>query len=101
MAKAIAFSVSSVQRIWRSHGLQPHRMRQFKLSNDARFAALNILDGAVIGRCMQRNRDQQPIRFLIEANENPRPFRWTNDPDKIIAAVKREHQALDPLHWPA
>jgi hypothetical protein len=31
-------NVSSVQRIWRSHGLQPHRMRQFKLSNDTRFA---------------------------------------------------------------
>jgi hypothetical protein len=30
-------SVSSVQRIWRAHGLQPHRMRQFKLSNDPRF----------------------------------------------------------------
>ena len=32
-------SVSSVQRIWRTHGLQPHRMRQFKLSNDPQFAA--------------------------------------------------------------
>ncbi len=38
MAKASGISVSSVQRIWRSHGLQPHRMRQFKLSNDPRFA---------------------------------------------------------------
>ena len=25
--------------IWRSHGLQPHRIRQFKLSNDPQFAA--------------------------------------------------------------
>jgi hypothetical protein len=32
-------SVSSVQRIWRKHGLQPHRMRQCKLSNDPQFAA--------------------------------------------------------------
>src|ERR1700722_15473915 len=37
MAKAAGLSVSSVQRIWRAHGLQPHRMRQFKLSNDPRF----------------------------------------------------------------
>ena len=37
MAKAARLSVSSVQRIWRAHGLQPHRMRQFKLSNDPRF----------------------------------------------------------------
>src|SRR6188474_1307536 len=33
MAKATGISVSAVQRIWRAHGLQPHRVRQFKLSN--------------------------------------------------------------------
>src|SRR6516164_8648514 len=37
MAKAVGVSVSSVQRIWRAHGLQPHRMRQFKLSHDPDF----------------------------------------------------------------
>src|SRR6201981_1195824 len=39
MAKAAGVSVSSVQRIWRAHGLQPHRVRQFKLSKDPAFAA--------------------------------------------------------------
>jgi transposase len=34
MAERVGISVSSVQRIWRAHGLQPHRIRQFKLSND-------------------------------------------------------------------
>ena len=131
MAKAVGVSVSSVQRIWRAHGLQPHRVRQFKLSNDPEFidklrdvvglyvappahaivlsfdeksqiqaldrsqpglplkkgragtmthdykrngtttlfAALNVLDGTVIGRNMQRHRHQEFIRFLnlIEA----------------------------------
>ena len=131
MAKAVGVSVSSVQRIWRAHGLQPHRVRQFKLSNDpdfvtklrdvvglyvdppahaivlsvdeksqiqaldrtqpglplkkgragnmthdykrhgttTLFAALNVLDGTVIGRNMQRHRHQEFIRFLnaIEA----------------------------------
>src|ERR1700729_1687892 len=43
MAKHIGISVSSVQRIWRKHGLPPHRVRQFKLSNDPRFAA-KLLD---------------------------------------------------------
>ena len=38
MAEAAGVSVSSVQRIWRAHGLQPHRLRQFKLSNDPIFA---------------------------------------------------------------
>src|SRR3981189_1096714 len=132
MARHIGISVSSVQRIWRKHGLQPHRVPQFKLSNDPRFAAklldivglyvappehavvlsideksqiqaldrtqpglpmkkgrcgtmthdykrhgtttlfaaLNVLDGRVIGRCMQRHRHQEFIRFLnaIEAS---------------------------------
>ena len=37
-------------------------------------------------------------RFLAETNADPRPFRWTKDPDKIIAAVKRGHQMLDSIH---
>ena len=131
MAKAVGISASSVQRIWRAHGLQPHRVQQFKLSNDPKFidklrdvvglyvdppahaivlsvdeksqiqaldrtqpglpmkkgragtmthdykrhgtttlfAALDVLEGKVIGRCMQRHRHQEFIRFLnaIEA----------------------------------
>ena len=39
MAKAVAISVSSAGRIWRAPGLKPHRVRQFKLSNDPAFAA--------------------------------------------------------------
>jgi len=126
VAKAVDISASSVHRIWRAHGLQPHRVKQFKLSTDPRFvaklrdivglyvdppahavvlsvdeksqiqaldrtqpglpmkpgragtmthdykrhgtttlfAALNVLDGTVIGRNMQRHRHQEFIRFL-------------------------------------
>ena len=243
MSKAAGLSVSSVQRIWRAHGLQPHRMRQFKPSNDPRFvdklrdavglyvdppahaivlsvdeksqiqaldrtqpglplkkgragtmthdyerhgtttlfAAMNVLDGTVIGRTMQRHRHQEFIRFLnviekqvpagkmihaivdnyaankhpnvrrwlerhprwrchftptsaswlnavegffatltrrrlkrgvfrsvadlqaainrfLDHNQQSQPFTWTADPDKIIAAVRRGHQALDSIH---
>ena len=41
MARAAGLSVSSVHRIWRAHGLQPHRVRQFKLSNDPQHRALS------------------------------------------------------------
>src|ERR1700752_1731332 len=132
MAKAAGISPSSVRRIWKRHGLQPHRVRAFKLSNDPKFAeklkdvvglyvdppahavvlsideksqiqaldrtqpglpmkkgrcatmthdykrhgtttlfaALNVLEGKIIGRCMQRHRHQEFIRFLntIEAD---------------------------------
>ena len=37
-------------------------------------------------------------RFIEETNENPKPFVWTKDPDKIIAAVRRGHQVLDSIH---
>ena len=39
MAKASGLSVSTVQRIWRAFGLQPHRMETFKLSTDPNFVA--------------------------------------------------------------
>ena len=126
MAKACAVSASAVRRIWRAHGLQPHKVKQFKLSNDPKFveklrdvvglyvdppahalvlsldeksqiqaldrtqpglplkkgragtmthdykrngtttlfAALDVLEGKVIGRCMQRHRHEEFIRFL-------------------------------------
>ena len=130
MAMAVGISESAVRRIWRSHGLQPHRFRQFKPSSDPNFvgklrdvvglyvdppahaivlsvdeksqiqardrsqpglpmkkgrigtmthdykrngtttlfAALNVLDGTVIGRNMQRHRHQEFIRFLNVIN---------------------------------
>src|SRR5687768_11088625 len=39
MAALSGLSVSSVQRIWRAHGLRPHQVRSFKLSTDPKFAA--------------------------------------------------------------
>src|SRR6202022_3827763 len=39
MAQAAGVSHRSVQRIWAAHGLKPHRVRTFKLSNDPKFAA--------------------------------------------------------------
>lgn len=38
MAAAAGISEASVRRIWRAHGLKPHRVETFKLSNDPQFA---------------------------------------------------------------
>jgi transposase len=240
MAKTAGVSLTSVQRIWKAHGLAPHRIRTFKLSNDPKFAtkvrdivglyvdppahavvlsvdeksqiqaldrtqpglplkkgragtmthdykrhgtttlfaAFDVLEGKVIGRCMQRHRHQEFIRFLnaierevpagksvhaildnyathkhpkviewlgrhprwtfhftptsaswlnavegffailtkrrlkrgvfmgtvdlqsainrfvVDHNQQPKPFVWTADPDKIIAAAARGHHIL-------
>ena len=126
MARAVGIAASSVQKIWQAHGLKPHLVRSFKLSNDpafaeklvdivglyvnpldralvlavdeksqiqaldrtqpglplkrgragtlthdykrhgttSLFAALNVLDGTVIGRCVKRHRHQEFARFL-------------------------------------
>ena len=126
MAKVTGLSLRTVQRIWATHRLQPHRLRSFKRSRDPEFitkltdiaglylapprhavvlsvdeksqiqaldrtqpglplkpgkagtmthdyvrhgtttlfAALNVLDGTVLGRCMARHRHQEFIRFL-------------------------------------
>jgi transposase len=244
MADVIGIGSATVHRIWRAHGLTPHRMRNFKLSNDPRFAdklkdviglyveppahaivlsldeksqiqaldrtqpglpmkkgrcgtmthdykrhgtttlfaALNSLDGTVIGRNMQRHRHQEFIRFLntieravpagkvihvvldnyathkhpkvrawlerhprwtfhftptsaswlnavegffakltrrrlqrgvfrsvndlqtainrfvAETNENPKPFVWTADPNRIISAVNRGKHVIESIH---
>ena len=37
MGRAVGLSHSSVQRIWRAHGLKPHLTKTFKLSNDKCF----------------------------------------------------------------
>ena len=37
-------------------------------------------------------------RFLAETNADPKPFVWTADPGRVIAAVKRGKQALESVH---
>lgn len=37
MAKVQGVSAATVQRVWDAHGLQPHRVKTFKLSRDKRF----------------------------------------------------------------
>ncbi len=49
MARASGLSVSTVQRVWRAFGLQPHRMETFKLSTAPDFVA-NVHD--VVGLYM-------------------------------------------------
>jgi len=126
MAKAMGVSNATICRIWNAHGLQPHRVKTFKLSTDKRFvekltdvvgvylnppdkavvlcvdeksqiqaldrtqpglplkkgrcgtmthdykrhgttclfAALNVLEGKVIGTCYPRHRNIEFLKFL-------------------------------------
>ncbi len=130
LAKQMGISHSSVARIWNAHGLQPHRVKSFKLSKDKRFvekltdvvglylnppdkalvlcvdeksqiqaldrtqpglpmkkgrcgtmthdykrngtttlfAALNVLDGIVIGTCYSQHRNEEFLKFLRHIN---------------------------------
>jgi len=126
MAAAQKVSSATVQRIWKKHKLQPHRVESFKVSNDPQFArkvrdivglylnppdkaivlsvdeksqiqaldrtqpilplrpglperrthdyqrhgtttlfaALNVLEGTVIGTCLPKHRHQEFVQFL-------------------------------------
>ena len=48
MARACGLSVSTVQRIWRAFGLQPHRLKTFKLSTAPDFVALADAGGLAV-----------------------------------------------------
>src|SRR5712664_3128686 len=73
--KALVLSVdekSQIQALDRTQpGLPMKKGRAGTMTHDYKrhgtttlFAALNVLDGSVIGRCMQRHRHQEFIRFL-------------------------------------
>ena len=49
MAKVMGVSLRTVQRVWKTHKLQPHRLRTFKRSNDPDFIA-KLED--IVGRYM-------------------------------------------------
>lgn len=135
LAAKVGVSDTTVLRVWRKHGLKPHRVRTFKVSRDPHFvekledivglylsppehalvlccdeksqvqaldrtqpglplkkgraatmthdykrhgtttlfAALNVLDGKVIGSCKQRHRHIEWLEFLRQINrETPR-----------------------------
>jgi hypothetical protein len=70
MARASGISACPVRRIWKAHGLQPHRCRQFKLSNDPNFVAkLRVVVGlyvdppahAIVRRSTRRARSRPSI----------------------------------------
>jgi transposase len=128
LAEELGVSHARVQRVWKAHGLKPHRVRSFKVSNDPHFAeklidvvglylnppeqaivlcvdeksqiqaldrtqkglpmhagrlgtmthdykrhgtttlfaALNVAEGIVIDKCMERHRHQEWLKFLKE-----------------------------------
>jgi len=37
-------------------------------------------------------------RFIADTNEDPKPFAWTADPKRVLAAVKRGKQTLEADH---
>src|SRR5438105_3495338 len=46
MAKAAGISEATVRRIWHAHGLKPHLVKTFKVSNDPQFETVCVPDPA-------------------------------------------------------
>ena len=71
MAAAAGVSYSSVQRIWRAHGLKPHLVKTFKVSRDKNFAA-KVED--VVGLYLESPRQGAgPLHRRKEPNPSARP----------------------------
>jgi len=67
MSAEVGASPSTVGRIWKEHGLKPHLIRTFKLSNDKRFAEkledvvglyLNPPENAIVFSCDEKSQMQ-------------------------------------------
>ena len=37
-------------------------------------------------------------RYISEHNAEPKPFVWTADPERVLAAISRGNQALESIH---
>jgi Homeodomain-like domain len=104
LAAAAGMSLRSVQRILEAHQLAPHRIRTFKLSKDPKFAEkLKDIVGLYVNppaHAVVLSVDLQAAinRFIAETNSDPKPFIWTADPNRVLAAVKRGKQTLESLH---
>ena len=147
----------TVSRIWDSHGLQPHRVRNFKLSRDKQFvekltdvvglylnppdkalvlcvdeksqiqaldrtqpglpmkkgrcgtmthdyvrhgtttlfAALNVLDGTVIGSCFERHRHEEFLSFSDKWTGYSRRNGLAFDRRQLLHAQAPEGQTMD------
>ena len=76
LAKAVGISLRSVQRFAQ---LTSRRLKRGVFTSVADLkAAIN--------------------RFVEETNSDPKPFVWTADPKRVLAAVKRGKQALESVH---
>jgi transposase len=67
MSEQVGISMSSVGRIWKSHGLKPHRLSTFKISHDKQFAEkleaivglyLSPPDNAIVFSCDEKSQIQ-------------------------------------------
>lgn len=158
LAEKFGVSHMTVARIWDSHGLQPHRVRHFKLSRDKQFvekltdvvglylnppdkalvlcvdeksqiqaldrtqpglpmkkgrcgtmthdylrhgtttlfAALNVLDGSVIGSCFERHRHER-VSEVPSPSRSRHSHRYGPAPDRgqLFHAQASESEAMD------
>ena len=85
MAEAVGLSLRSVQRIWAAHGLQPHRVKRFKLSKDPEFAAkLQDIVGLYV---------DPPAHAVVLSVDEKLP--WLPGPTSVVGPEREEIQALD------
>ncbi len=88
MARQSGISTSSVQRIWRAFGLQPHRAETFKLSTDPLFVA-KVRD--IVGLYMS-----PPDHALVLCVDEKSQMQALDRTQPLLAALARPGRAAQP-----
>ena len=101
MARAVGLSYTSVQRIWKAHGLKPHLVKTFKLSNDEHFVekvrdiVISIRRRRWFSRSTRRNPGARPHTARLADQEGPsRHHDGLQAPrhDDIVRRARRRHR---------
>lgn len=97
LAPLVGVSPASVGRIWRAHGLQPHRTKSFKLSKYPDFVE-KLRD--VVG--LYVDPPEQLIEvitaYIDRGNVGPKPSTWIATVQHILEKVTKAHATLEALH---
>ena len=70
LAEEIGVGHTTVQRVWKEHGLKPHLTRPFKLSNDPKFAE-KVVD--IVGLYLNPPDMLPAARFRVKLAEKTAP----------------------------
>ncbi len=104
LAGELGISPSMVQRVWKMHGLKPHRVRSFTPTSASWLNLIERWFRELTGKRIRRGvfKSVQELvhsimNYIEHHNANPRPFTWTAKSDDILAKIGRANASLNKM----